>query len=83
MAVGVGGMGIMGRLRRWRMIEVVWEEYMGSGKGKGVCGLKIVFKDAVGNGVLGVVRIVGRVVGSILRGSFVIEKIFGTGGMGT
>ena len=70
------------RLMRSSMLDVMGQDYMRTAKAKGVSGFFILFKHALRNAILPVVTYVGPMLAYTVTGSFVVEKIFTSPGLG-
>ncbi|MFW0781254.1 ABC transporter permease [Rossellomorea marisflavi] len=82
LALATGPMAIIARLTRSSMLEVLTQDYIRTGRAKGLSPWKIVFKHALRNALMPVVTILGTLAAGILTGTFVIEQIFAIPGMG-
>ncbi|MBO6246176.1 MAG: ABC transporter permease [Anaerovibrio sp.] len=76
-------MAFITRLTRSSMLEVLGQDYIKTAKAKGLGTSYILFKHALPNALIPVVTYVGPMVASILTGSFVIETIFASPGLGS
>ncbi len=70
------------RLMRGQMIEVLRQDYIKTAKSKGLRDSEIIIKHVFRNALLPVTAYLGQLTGSILTGSFVVEKIFAIPGSG-
>jgi len=70
------------RLTRGGMLDVLNQDFIRTARAKGATETRIVFKHALGGGLLPVVSFLGPAVAGILTGSFVIETIFQIPGLG-
>ena len=70
------------RLMRSSMLDVLGQDYMRTAKAKGVSGFLILFKHALRNAILPVITYVGPMLAYTVTGSFVVEKIFTSPGLG-
>jgi oligopeptide transport system permease protein len=75
-------MAYITRLMRSSMLDVVGQDYMRTARAKGLSQGKCLFKHALRNAVLPVVTYVGPMLAYTLVGSFVVEKIFVSPGLG-
>ncbi|MEG0177979.1 MAG: ABC transporter permease [Oscillospiraceae bacterium] len=71
------------RLMRSSMLDVLGQDYMRTARAKGLSGAKSLFKHALRNAILPVVTYLGPMFAYTLTGSFVVEKIFTIGGLGS
>ena len=70
------------RLMRSSMLDVLGQDYIRTAYAKGVPRNKIIFKHALRNGLTPVITYAGPMIAYIVTGSFVVEQIFSTGGLG-
>lgn len=64
------------------MLDVIGQDYIKTVKSKGVSRFNMVVKHMVKNAIVPVYTMVGRMVGAILCGSFIVENIFNVPGIG-
>ena len=81
-ALGLGSISYITRLTRSSMLEVIGQDYVKTAKSKGISNRAIIWKHEVRNAIMPVVTVVGRQVGLICTGSFVIESLFAIPGLG-
>lgn len=82
LALGIGSVAIITRLMRSSMLDVIGQDYIKTAKSKGISNAAILWKHEARNALIPVVTVVGRMVGSICTGSFVIESLFAVPGLG-
>lgn len=70
------------RLTRSSMLEVLHSDYIKTAKSKGLTAGVIVRRHILRNGILPVVTYLGPLTAGVVTGSFIIEHIFGIGGLG-
>ena len=70
------------RLTRSSMLDVLGQDYIRTGKAKGVSGPKIIFGHALKNSLIPVLTYFGPMLAYIVTGSLVVEKIFAVPGIG-
>ena len=70
------------RLARAGMLEVLSQDYIRTAKAKGVPGWRIVVFHALRGGLLPLLSFLGPALAGIVVGSFVIEGLFGSPGLG-
>lgn len=75
-------LGIVTRMMRGSMLEVLGEEYVRTARAKGVTGLKVVVRHAARNAVIPIITIVGLSFGGLLSGAIVTETVFSWPGLG-
>lgn len=81
-ALAIPEMGLVARLTRSSMLEVLSQEYISSARALGIAERTVIWKDALRNALMPVVTIVGVIAGFLLGGSVVIESVFGIPGLG-
>lgn len=70
------------RLMASNLREVLQQDYIRTARANGIPEYKVIFKHAMRNAIIPVITYLGPTVGSILTGSFVVEKVFTIPGMG-
>jgi ABC-type dipeptide/oligopeptide/nickel transport system permease component len=81
-AIAINLMALLTRLVRTTMIEVLAEDYVRTGRGKGLRELAVVTRHALPNALIPLVTVVGLQFGYILGGAVVIETVFTWPGVG-
>ena len=81
-ALAAPQVGLIARLTRSSMLEVVSQDYMTAARAMGVRESVLVLKDGLRNALLPVLTVLGVVTGFLLGGSVVIESVFGIAGLG-
>ena len=81
-ALGFIEMGLIIRMSRSSMLEILSADYMRMAKAKGVSRLKMFLKHALRNALVGIVTVVGLAFISCLGGAAVTETIFNIPGIG-
>lgn len=74
--------GIIMRLTRSSVLEVMQEEYVWTARAKGLREFAVLYRHTLRNAVLPVVTVVGLQVGFLLGGTVVIETVFAWPGLG-
>jgi peptide/nickel transport system permease protein len=82
LALGAALAGIVARLTRSSLLDVLGAEYMRSARAKGLSESAAVVHHGLKNAVLPVVTVVGLQVGALLGGAILIETIFALPGIG-
>ena len=75
-------MGIIARMTRSSMLDVLQEDYIRTAKAKGLGGRLVLFRHALKNAALPVVTIIGLQAGTLLAGAVLTETIFSWPGIG-
>ena len=82
LALALAQVGIVARLTRSSMLEVVNQEYITAARALGVSERELIWRDAFRNAMLPVLTILGIIAGFLLGGSVVMESVFGIAGLG-
>jgi peptide/nickel transport system permease protein len=82
LALALAQVGIVARLTRSSMLEVINQEYITAARAFGVSEREIIWRDALRNAMLPVLTVLGIIAGFLLGGSVVIESVFGIAGLG-
>ena len=82
LAVGLPYAGIMTRMTRSSMMEVLNEEYMQTARAKGLHPRLVLFKHGLQNALLPVVTVAGILFALLLGGIVAVEMVFGIQGFG-
>ena len=83
LALGAGVAGLIARLVRSSMLEVLRAEYVVTARAKGVREITVVLRHALRNALIPLVTIVGLQIGNLLSGAVVIETVFARQGIGS
>jgi oligopeptide transport system permease protein len=71
------------RLTRYGMIEQLGADYVRTARAKGVSEWNVITRHALKNALLPVISYLGPATAMAMTGSFVVEKVFATPGVGT
>jgi peptide/nickel transport system permease protein len=82
LALAFAQVGIVSRLTRASMLEVINQEYITAARAFGVPEREVIWRDALRNALLPVLTVLGIISGFLLGGSVVIESVFGIAGLG-
>jgi peptide/nickel transport system permease protein len=82
LALALAQVGIVARLTRSSMLEVVNQEYITAARAFGVSEHELIWRDALRNALLPVLTVLGIIAGFLLGGSVVVESVFGIAGLG-
>jgi peptide/nickel transport system permease protein len=82
LALGAALAGIVARLTRSSLLEVLGADYMRTARAKGLSEARSVVGHGLKNALLPVVTVVGLQVGALLGGAILIETIFALPGIG-
>ena len=80
--LGFAVMGVISRMMRSSMLNVLQEEYMKTAAAKGLSTGKVLFVHALKNAMLPVITVSGVLFGQLLAGAVLTETIFSWPGMG-
>lgn len=80
--LGVTQIGLIARITRSSMLEVLSQDYVRTARAKGVPAWKVVGKHAFANALIPVITVLGVIVGVLLGGAIVIEQVFSLPGVG-
>ncbi len=75
-------MGLLARITRSSMLEVLRLDYVRTARAKGLPDLQVVGKHALTNALIPVITVAGVIVGVLLGGAVVIEQVFALPGVG-
>jgi peptide/nickel transport system permease protein len=80
--LGYEGVGLIARLTRASLLEVMGLEYIRTARAKGLRGRTVVLRHAMRNALIPIVTIVGLQAGRLLAGSVIVETVFARQGIG-
>lgn len=81
-ATGTRRAGLLTRLMRSSMLEVLNKEYIRTARGKGIGSRRVVMKHGVKNAMIPVITLIGLQIPLIFSGTVIIEEVFSWPGMG-
>ena len=76
-------MGLLARITRSTMLEILRQDYIRTAKAKGLPRRLVVGKHAMANVMIPVVTVIGIILSVLVSGSVVIEAIFSIPGIGS
>ena len=82
LTLGLTGAGIVARMTRSTMLEIISSEYITTARSKGVSDGKVNYLHALKNALLPVITVVGLQSGYLLGGSVITESVFAWPGLG-
>ncbi|WP_172122007.1 nickel ABC transporter permease [Devosia sp. 919] len=82
LSLGLINAGLIARLVRSSMIEVLREDYMRTGRAKGLPPRLLLWRHGIKNAMIPVVTMVGLQFGNMLAGTVVTETVFSRPGVG-
>jgi peptide/nickel transport system permease protein len=80
--LGFDGLGIVIRITRSSMLEVLRQDYITLARAKGLSERIVIYKHALKNALTPIITIVGVIFGFTLSGAAIVETIFSWPGMG-
>ena len=81
-ALGFSSNGILLRMTRTQMLEVLRDDFVRTARAKGLAERIVIWRHALRNALLPVVTTLGGLMGGLLTGTVVIELIFSVPGVG-
>ncbi len=81
-ALGTASAGLITRLMRSTMLEVIGQDYVRTARAKGLRQAVIVYKHALKNAMLPILTVIGLQMGYRLGGSVITETVFAYPGIG-
>lgn len=82
LALGLGEAGLVARMTRSSLLEVLREDYVMTARAKGIPESRVITRHALRNGLVAVVTQVGLIFGFLLAYSAIVEVIFVWPGIG-
>lgn len=82
LALGLRHAGLIARITRSCMLEVLGEDYIRSARAKGLAERAVLWRHALKNTAIPIVTVVGLDIGVLLGGSVALEVVFTRPGMG-
>lgn len=83
LTLAAGFLGLVTRLTRSSMLEVLGREYVRTARAKGLREGVVIVKHALRNALLPVVTVIGLTMGQLLGGAVIVEVVFARAGVGT
>jgi peptide/nickel transport system permease protein len=81
-ALAVVATGVVARLTRANMLEVLRQDYVRTARAKGLAETSVIYKHALRNALVNIVPIIGIQAGFVLGGAVYIESVFQWTGIG-
>lgn len=75
-------MGILARMTRSSMLEVLRQDYIKTARAKGVMERVVLFRHALKNAMLPIITVIGMIFGHLIGGSVLVEYVFSWPGIG-
>ena len=80
LTLGLGSAAIIARMTRSSMLEVMRQDYVRTGRAKGLSERVIVLKHAFRNALIPIITVTGLQFGTLLGGADLTESVFGVAG---
>jgi peptide/nickel transport system permease protein len=80
--LGVTQVGLIARITRSSMLEILGQDYVRTARAKGVPTFMVIAKHAFANALIPVITVTGVIIGVLLGGAVVIEQVFSLPGVG-
>jgi peptide/nickel transport system permease protein len=81
-ALGTGMMGLIMRVTRSSVMEVMDEDYVRTARAKGLAEGRVLWRHVLRNALVPVITVVGLELGTLLSGSIIVETVFSWPGSG-
>ena len=82
LALGTNMMGILMRVTRSSVMEVMHEDYVRTARAKGLTESVVLWHHVVRNALIPIITVVGLELGTLLSGSIIVETVFSWPGSG-
>ncbi len=83
LALGVNMLGILMRVTRSAILEVMNEDYVQTARAKGLQEKNVLWRHVTSNALIPVITVVGLELGTLLSGSIIVETVFSWPGSGS
>ncbi len=82
LTLGIGGSGLIARMTRSQMLEVLVQDFVRTARAKGLGERAVILRHALRNALVLIVTVVGLSVGTLLAGAITVETVFAIPGVG-
>lgn len=82
-ALGTNMMGILMRVTRSSVLEVMHEDYVRTARAKGLDERNVLWRHVLRNALVPIITVVGLELGTLLSGSIIVETVFSWPGSGS
>ena len=82
-ALGTGMMGLVMRVTRSSVLEIMSEDYVRTARAKGLAESTVLWRHGLRNALVPVITVVGLELGTLLSGSIIVETVFAWPGSGS
>ena len=83
LTLGLGEAGLVARLFRSSMLDVLGEPYLITARAKGLPERQVIWRHAIRNALIPVITLLGLEMGYLLAGAVIVEVVFGRPGLGS
>jgi peptide/nickel transport system permease protein len=83
LALGANMMGVLMRVTRSSILDVMREEYVVTARAKGLAEKLVLWRHVLSNALIPVITVVGLELGTLLSGSIIVETVFAWPGGGS
>ena len=80
--LGLQSAGVVARMTRAALLDVLGEEYLRAARAKGVPEFRVIVRHALANALIPITAIVGLRFGGLLAGTVLVESVFAIPGVG-
>lgn len=82
-SIGIMQSGLLARMTRSSMLDVLGEDYMRTAKAKGIAELWVIIKHGLKNAAMPVMTVIGSSFSVLLAGTWIVESVFQIPGTGS
>lgn len=82
LTLGFGEAGLIARLTRASLLQVLNEDYILTARAKGLSERRVISVHAMKNSIIPLVTVIGPMIAYLVTGTFVVETVFAIPGMG-
>jgi len=82
LTLGTGLAGLVTRVTRSSLLEVLGDDYVRTARSKGLSGSAVLFRHALANALIPIITVLGVQFASLLSGAVIVETIFAWPGIG-
>jgi peptide/nickel transport system permease protein len=82
-ALGTGMMGLIMRVTRSSVLEIMSEDYVRTARAKGLDERTVLWRHGLRNALVPIITVVGLELGTLLSGSIIVETVFAWPGSGS
>lgn len=83
LALGFSSMGLISRLTRSSVLEVLHQDFVRTAHAKGLTGMMVVVRHVLRNAFISIITMIGLQFGQLASGAVVTEAVFARQGVGT